>query len=114
LHSGDGELIVPRELTVAEIIEYVQLYSKAASNAIEAGFDGVDVHAAKDYLLNQSLQTVSNKRTNGYGGSVDNRVRFPFEVINAVVEAVGTERTAVRISLRSKFQDEEYPSRSAF
>ncbi|KAI9459254.1 putative NADPH2 dehydrogenase chain OYE2 [Lactarius psammicola] len=69
-HSGDGELVVPRELTAAEIKEYVQLYSKAASNAIEAGFDGVEVHAANGYLPDQFLQTMSNERTDEYGGSV--------------------------------------------
>jgi NADPH2 dehydrogenase len=77
---------VPRELTVAEIKEYVKLYSKAASNAIKAGFDGVEIHAANGYLLDQFLQTVSNERKDEYGGSVDNRMRFPLEVVKAVVE----------------------------
>lgn len=97
---------VPRELTVAEIKEYVQLYSKAASNAIKAGFDGVEIHAANGYLLDQFLQTVSNERTDKYGGSVENRVRFPLEVLKAVVETVGAERTAIRISPWSPFQSE--------
>ncbi|KAF8270079.1 putative NADPH2 dehydrogenase chain OYE2 [Lactarius quietus] len=104
-NSGDKELVVPRELTTAELREYVQLYSKAASNAIEAGFDGVELHAANGYLLDQFLQTVSNERTNEYGGSIDNRVRFPLEVIGAIVETIGAERTAVRISPWSKYQD---------
>jgi NADPH2 dehydrogenase len=98
---------VPRELTVTEIKEYVQLFSKAASNAIKAGFDGVELHAANGYLLDQFLQSVSNERTDEYGGSVDNRVRFPLEVIKAVVEEVGAERTAVRISPWSTFRGEE-------
>jgi len=102
--SLNGSSNVPRELTVAEIKEYVQLYSKAAGNAIKAGFDGVEIHAANGYLLDQFLQTVSNERTDEYGGSVDNRVRFPLEVIKAVVEAVGAERTAIRISPWSPFQ----------
>ena len=105
-HSGEEKPIVPHELTTSEIKEYVQLYSKAASNAIEAGFDGVEVHAANGYLVDQFLQTVSNERTDEYGGSVDNRVRFPLEVINAVVETIGAERTSVRISPWSKFQGE--------
>jgi NADPH2 dehydrogenase len=96
---------VPRELTVAEIKEYVQLYSKAASNAIKAGFDGVEIHAANGYLLDQFLQTVSNERADDYGGLVDNHVRFPLEVLKAVVDTVGEERTAVRISPWSPFQD---------
>ncbi|KAI9439125.1 hypothetical protein H4582DRAFT_117949 [Lactarius indigo] len=102
--SGDGERVVPREITTTEIKEYAQLYSKAAINAIEAGFDGVEVHAANGYILDQFLQTVSNERTDEYGGSVENRVRFPLEVISAVVEAIGAEKTAVRISPWSKFQ----------
>ena len=109
-HSGEGEVVVPRELTVAELKEYVELYTKAASNAIEAGFDGVEVHAANGYLLDQFLQTVSNERTDEYGGSIDNRVRFPLEVINAVVETIGAERTAVRVSPWSKYQGESYRS----
>jgi len=108
--AGD---VVPRELTVAELGEYVQLYSKAASNAIEAGFDGVEVHAANGYLLDQFLQTTTNERTDEYGGSVDNRVRFPLEVINAVVETIGAERTAVRVSPWSKYQGAEYLSRAS-
>ena len=106
-HSSDGEVVVPHELTTAEIKEYSQLYSKAASNAIEAGFDGVEVHAANGYLPDQFLQTVTNERTDEYGGSVDNRVRFTLEVLNAVVETIGAERTSVRISPWSKFEGEE-------
>jgi NADPH2 dehydrogenase len=112
-HSGNEEVVVPHELTAAEIKEYVQLYSKAATNAIEAGFDGVEVHAANGYLLDQFLQSVSNERTDEYGGSVDNRVRFPLEVINAVVETIGAEKTSVRISPWSRFQGEEYPFHNA-
>jgi len=83
----------------------VQLYSKAASNAIEAGFDSVKIHAANGFLLDQFLQTMSNERTDEYGGSVDNHVRFPLEVIDAVVKTIGAERTGVRVSQWSKFQD---------
>ena len=105
--SYDGSAIVPRELTVAEIKEYVQLYSKAASNAIKAGFDGVEIHGANGYLLDQFLQTMSNERTDEYGGSVENRVRFPLEVVNAVVETVGAERTAIRFSPWSPFNGQK-------
>ncbi len=73
----------------------------------------MEIHAANGYILDQFLQTVSNERTDEYGGSVDNRVRFPLEVINAVVETVGVERTAVRISPWSPFEGEERPSRGA-
>ena len=110
---GDND-VVPRELTVSELREYLQLYSKAASNAIEAGFDGVEVHAANGYLLDQFVQTVSNQRTDEYGGSIENRLRFPLEVINTVVETIGAERTAFRVSPWSKYQGEQYPARVLF
>ncbi|KAI0252327.1 NADH:flavin oxidoreductase/NADH oxidase [Lactifluus subvellereus] len=103
--TGDEEQVIPRELTVSEIKEYVQLYANAARNAVEAGFDGVELHAANGYLLDQFLQTVSNHRTDEYGGSLENRLRFPLEVIDAVAKTVGAERTAVRISPWSDFQD---------
>jgi NADPH2 dehydrogenase len=104
---GGDEHVLPRELSIPEIKEYVQLYTQAAKNAIEAGFDGVEVHAANGYLLDQFLQSVSNKRTDEYGGSIQNRLRFPLEVIDSVVKAVGAERTAVRLSPWSKFQGKE-------
>jgi len=103
--EGGDEAAVPRELTGADLKEYVELYTKAAKNAIEAGFDGVEVHGANGYLLDQFLQSVSNNRTDEYGGSIQNRLRFPLEVIDAVVKTVGAERTAVRISPWSDYQD---------
>jgi len=103
--TSNKESVTPRELTVAEIKEYVPLYAKAARNAMEAGFDGVEIHAANGYLLDQFLQSESNKRTDEYGGSIQNRIRFPLEVVDAVVKAVGAERTGVRISPWSDFQD---------
>ncbi|KAH9001475.1 hypothetical protein EDB92DRAFT_1932000 [Lactarius akahatsu] len=103
--DGWKKVFVSRELKTAEIKEYVQLYSKAASNAIEAGFDGVEVHAANGYILDQFLQTMSSERTDEYGGSVDNRVRFPLEVSDAVVETIDAERTVVHISPWYKCRD---------
>lgn len=95
----------PRPLTVAEIKEYVELYRSAAEHAVkEAGFDGVEIHNANGYLLDQFLQDVSNNRTDGYGGSIENRCRFSLEVLEAVVGAVGQERTAIRLSPWSQFQ----------
>jgi len=104
---GGDESAVPRELTGAELKEYVELYTKAAKNAIEAGFDGVEIHGAHGYLLDQFLQSVSNNRTDEYGGSIQNRLRFPLEVIDAVVKAVGAERTAVRLSPWSDIKGEK-------
>ncbi|KAJ7248503.1 hypothetical protein C8J57DRAFT_1358402 [Mycena rebaudengoi] len=89
----------PRPLAVEEIQEYVQLYATAASNAVhKAGFDGVEIHAANGYLLDQFLHDRSNVRTDAYGGSPENRTRFPLEVADAVVKAVGQKKTALRIS----------------
>ncbi|PBK63991.1 FMN-linked oxidoreductase [Armillaria solidipes] len=90
--------VSPRPLTVEDIQEYVQLYAQAARNAIIAGFDGVEVHGANGYLLDQFTRDVSNNRTDTYGGSLENRARFPLEVVDAVVEAVGPERVGYRIS----------------
>ena len=101
---GGDDSVVPRELTGTELKEYVEVYTKAANNAIGAGFDGVEVHGGNGYLLDQFLQSVSNNRTDEYGGSIENRLRFPLEVIDSVVKAVGAERTAVRLSPWSDFQ----------
>ncbi|KAJ7146465.1 hypothetical protein C8R44DRAFT_757559 [Mycena epipterygia] len=89
----------PRPLTVDEIQEYLKLYATAASNTVhKAGFDGVEIHAANGYLLDQFLHDSSNIRTDAYGGSVENRTRLPLEVVDAVVQAVGPQKTAIRIS----------------
>ncbi|KAF8215665.1 hypothetical protein K438DRAFT_1704537 [Mycena galopus ATCC 62051] len=89
----------PRPLSVEEIDEYVQLYAKAASNAVhKAGFDGVEIHGANGYLLDQFLHDGSNTRTDAYGGSIENRARFPLQVVDAVVKAVGQKKTALRVS----------------
>jgi NADPH2 dehydrogenase len=98
---------VPRALTVEEIGEYVQLFAKAARNAVlGAGFDGVEIHAANGYLPDQFLQTNSNKRTDSYGGSVENRARFVLEITEAVVNAVGANKVGIRLSPWSTFQGE--------
>jgi NADPH2 dehydrogenase len=95
---------VPRALTLPEIKEYVRDYAAAAKNAIAAGFDGVEIHGANGYLVDQFLQDVVNKRTDEYGGSVENRSRFGLEVVEAVVAAVGQDRTAIRLSPWSTYQ----------
>ncbi|CCA71265.1 probable NADPH2 dehydrogenase chain OYE2 [Serendipita indica DSM 11827] len=95
----------PRPLTKDEIKKYVGLFSKAAENALEAGFDGVEVHGANGYLIDQFIQDVCNKRTDEYGGSVENRTRFALEVTDAVTHAVGQERTGIRLSPWSTFGD---------
>ncbi|KAG6828462.1 hypothetical protein H0H92_007871 [Tricholoma furcatifolium] len=98
--------ISPRGLTVDEIQEYVSWYARAAHNAVHrAGFDGVEVHGANGYLIDQFLQDTSNTRTDDYGGSVEKRSQFALEVVDAVVKAVGPERTGIRLSPWSLFQD---------
>ncbi|SJL05112.1 related to NADH:flavin oxidoreductase/12-oxophytodienoate reductase [Armillaria ostoyae] len=93
-----SETVAPRPLTVEEIQEYVELYAQAARNAISAGFDGVEIHGANSYLLDQFTRDVTNRRTDIYGGSIENRVRFPLEVVDAVAEAIGPERVGYRVS----------------
>ncbi|KAI0050224.1 NADH:flavin oxidoreductase/NADH oxidase [Auriscalpium vulgare] len=96
----------PRPMTVDEIHQFIGFYVAAARNAVEkAGFDGVEVHMANGYLLDQFLQTNTNNRTDAYGGSIENRLRFPLAVLDAVVAAVGVKKTGLRISPWAKFQD---------
>ncbi|KAK4548009.1 Chanoclavine-I aldehyde reductase fgaOx3 [Oleoguttula mirabilis] len=95
----------PRPLTEDEIEQYIKDYASAAKNAVEgAGFDGVEVHGANGYLIDQFTQDVSNKRTDKWGGSIENRARFGIEVTKAVVEAVGADKTGIRLSPWSPFQ----------
>ncbi|GAA6042877.1 hypothetical protein JCM8097_007205 [Rhodosporidiobolus ruineniae] len=101
----------PRPLTVEEIKENVRWFARAAKRFVEeAGGDGIEIHGANGYLLDQFLQTNSNKRTDSYGGSVENRARFPLEVVDAVVASIGAERTGVRFSPFSTFQGMRMPS----
>ncbi len=88
----------PRALDAEELPGIVRDYVHAARNAIAAGFDGVEIHAANGYLIEQFLKTGSNARTDDYGGSIANRARLLLEVVRAVVDAVGAERTGIRLS----------------
>jgi N-ethylmaleimide reductase len=88
----------PRALGLDELPGIVEDFRKAAANAIAAGFDGVEIHAANGYLLDQFLKDGSNVRDDAYGGSVENRARLTLEVAAAVVKEVGAERTGIRIS----------------
>ncbi|ORZ07417.1 hypothetical protein BCR42DRAFT_472297 [Absidia repens] len=95
----------PRPLTVDEIKNIAQDFVQAAKKAIDAGFDGVEIHSANGYLLDQFINTSSNKRSDIYGGSIENRGRFPLQVVDAVSKAIGADRTAIRFSPYSGFQD---------
>ncbi|OLP59366.1 alkene reductase [Xaviernesmea oryzae] len=88
----------PRALETEEIAGIVEDYRKAARAAIEAGFDGVEIHAANGYLIDQFLRSSANKREDTYGGSVENRARFLFEVVDAITQEIGAGRTGIRIS----------------
>jgi N-ethylmaleimide reductase len=99
--TGTGEMVpcpVPRELSVDEIRAIVEDFRRAARNAMDAGFDGVEIHGANGYLVDQFLRTTSNTRTDEYGGSRANRLRFLREVIDAVAGEVGAQRTAIRLA----------------
>lgn len=96
--EGMQPMPVPREMTAHDIVTARKEYMKAAINAITAGFDGVELHAANGYLLEQFLSPVTNQRSDNYGGSVENRCRFVLEVTEAVVQAVGPDKTAIRLS----------------
>ncbi|RWA05596.1 hypothetical protein EKO27_g9511 [Xylaria grammica] len=88
----------PKELTVEEIREKIDSHVRAAKNAILAGFDGVEFHAANGYLVDQFTQDCCNKRTDRYGGSIENRSRFAVELVEAVSEAIGPQRVGIRLS----------------
>jgi N-ethylmaleimide reductase len=88
----------PRELEMAEIKQIIQDYKQAAKNAIEAGFDGVELHSAFGYLPNQFLADSANQRTDAYGGSLENRNRFVLEVMQEMVHALGADKVAIRLS----------------
>lgn len=95
----------PHALTIEEIAQTVEDFADAAQNAIEAGFDGVEVHAGNGFLLHQFLAENTNRRTDRYGGSIENRVRFAVEVIEAVSERIGADRVGVRISPANPYND---------
>ncbi|MGY0023083.1 alkene reductase [Streptomyces sp. cg35] len=97
-NEGFQDFTTPRELTADEIRATVADFAAAARGAVEAGFDGVELHGANGYLIHQFLGTGSNHRTDEWGGSVENRIRFAVEVVRAVAEAIGPERTALRLS----------------
>ena len=99
--DGTGHMVdcpLPRALEQHEIAAIVENYRRAADNAMAAGFDGVEIHAANGYLIDQFLRTTSNRRTDRYGGSIDARMRFLEEVTQTVVDEIGAERTGIRLA----------------
>jgi N-ethylmaleimide reductase len=92
-------------MTEADIKSAIDEYSQAAKNAVAAGFDGVELHGANGYLLEQFLRPTSNRRTDRYGGSIENRARFVLEVATAVVGAIGKDKVGIRLSPFGAFND---------
>lgn len=103
--EGPKEYETPRELSISEIEQIVQDYKKAAIHAMEAGFDGVELHAAFGYLPNQFLAESANKRNDKYGGSNENRNRFVVEVMHEMTEVIGSEKVAIRLSPTSTYNN---------
>lgn len=87
-----------RELTTKEVKRLIKKYIKAAKNAIKAGFDGVEIHGANGYLVDQFLRQETNKRTDKFGGSKKKRAKFALEIVNGISHAIGSQKTAIRLS----------------
>ncbi len=99
--TADGKMVpyeTPRALETGEVKEIVEAFRQAASNAMKAGFDGVEIHGANGYLLEQFLQSHTNLRTDRYGGSIENRARLLMEITQAAIEVWGANRVGVRLS----------------
>lgn len=106
--KGEPEFVpfvVPRALETDELPALVKQYVQAAKNALSAGLDGVEIHAANGYLLDQFLNSSTNQRTDAYGGSIENRARLLLEVVDAVARVCGSDRVGVRISPMGTFND---------
>ncbi len=95
----------PKAMTEAEVKTTIGEYVHAAKNAIEAGFDGIELHGANGYLIEQFIRPNSNQRTDSYGGSIENRARFAIEVANAVTAAIGKDKVGIRLSPFGVFND---------
>ncbi len=104
-YKGLVDYVEPRALDASELPAIVQDYVHATKCALKAGFDGVEIHAANGYLLDQFLRDGSNKRTDNYGGSFENRARLLLEVTKAVVETAGADKVGIRISPVNPFND---------
>ena len=104
-YEGLQDMVTPRALETEEIPEIVEQFRQGAENAKRAGFDGVEVHGANGYLLDQFLQSGTNQRTDRYGGSVENRARLLLELTEAVVGVWGADRVGVRLSPGGTFND---------
>ncbi|KAL2533878.1 12-oxophytodienoate reductase 1 [Abeliophyllum distichum] len=106
IHGSGGAIFSPpRKLTVEEISQVVNDFRMAAKNAIAAGFDGVEIHGANGYLVDQFMKDQVNDRTDEYGGSIENRCRFPLDIVRAVAEEIGAHRVGIRLSPYANYND---------
>lgn len=96
---------VPKEMTEDDIKEVIQQFKQGAINAKEAGFDGVEINGANGFLVDQFLKDSTNQRKDKYGGSLENRMRFCLEIIDAVIEVFGSERVGIKLSPTGRFND---------
>ncbi|MFJ8940915.1 alkene reductase [Streptomyces sp. NPDC102365] len=112
-HEGPLDFVTPRELTGDEVRATIGEFASAARGAIEAGFDGVELHGANGYLIHQFLAPGSNLRTDEWGGPVENRIRFAVETVKAVAAEIGAGRTAVRLSPGNPYNDIREPEPEA-
>lgn len=103
--AGPQAYPVPKEMSLQDIQAEQESFVLASKNAIEAGFDGIEIHGANGYLVDQFLNTASNQRTDDYGGSIKNRARFALEVAEKVAAAIGKEKTGIRLSPYGAFND---------
>ncbi len=103
--EGMKQNAMPEEMTEADIKSAIAEYVQGAKNAIAAGFDGIELHAANGYLLEQFIRPNSNQRTDSYGGAIENRARFVLEVADAVIDAIGKEKVGIRLSPFGVFND---------
>ncbi|GLT94530.1 hypothetical protein SLE2022_122670 [Rubroshorea leprosula] len=103
--STPADFPPPRRLTIDEIKQVVDDFRIAAKNAMEAGFDGVEIHGANGYLIDQFLKDQVNDRTDEYGGSMENRCRFPLEVVRAIADEIGSDRVGLRLSPFADYND---------
>lgn len=104
-HVGPKDFVTPRELTDPEIRATISDFAAAARAAVDAGFDGVELHGANGYLIHQFLAPNSNQRTDEWGGSVEGRIRFALETVRAVAAEIGAARTAIRLSPGNRYND---------
>ncbi|KXS32109.1 MAG: NADH:flavin oxidoreductase/NADH oxidase [Candidatus Gallionella acididurans] len=103
--EGMKQNAMPQAMTEADIRTAIEEFAQGAKNAVEAGFDGVELHGANGYLLEQFIRPNSNLRTDRYGGAIENRTRFVLEVADAVIKAIGKDRVGIRLSPYGVFND---------